>query len=429
VIAFLTLFLGLVYGPTTVELSAAAEVARIELFVDGRKAAELGPPWAVSVDLGPEIAPHELVAVARSRDGVRLGEVRQWINRARQIAEAGFVLERDQIGRVTAARLVWRCLSSPNPRSVDVFFDGRRIEAKDPSRIPIPPHLPEVSHILTADLAFQGGVSATAVASFGGRRRDETQRELTAFPVRVTGSEDLPKPDGLAGWFEFDGRPLKVAAVENGPAEVLFVLAGRARQDLERLQFADAWPWPWARRRPLDVPKETRYRFVATEPRLVEGAGQTARLFSTSKDYTPEDGAFLYVAAHSRIDPTPGYPCIAESVAVSALAATARERRRATVLLLGEGAFDRGRLDAARVRRYLGHLRVPLHVWRITSGDVPAASDWPEAVDASTIEALGEAFQSLHADLSSQRLVWVEGRILPSSISVTPKAAGLMEAR
>lgn len=428
-IAFLTLFLGLVYGPVTVELSAGAEVARIELFVDGRRAAELGPPWAVTIDLGPEIAPHELLAVARGRDGVRLGEVRQWINRARQIAEAGFVLERDQTGRVTAARLVWRCLTSPDPRSVEVFFDGRPIEAKDPSRIQIPPYSPEVSHILTADLAFRGGVSATAMASFGGRRRDETQTQLTAFPVRVTGREDPPTPDRLAGWFEFDGRPLKVAAVENGPAEVLFVLAGMAPKDLGRLQFADAWPWPWARTRPLDLPKGTRYRFVATEPRLIEGAGQTARLFLTSKDYTPKDGAFLYVAAHADIDPTPGYPCIAESVAVSALAATARERRRVTVLLLGEGAVERGRLDAARVRRYLGHLRVPLHVWRLTPGDVLAAGDWPEAVDASTIEALGNALQSLRADLSSQRIVWLEGRVLPSSISVTPKASGLMEAR
>ena len=39
-IAFLTLLLGLVHGPVDVALSAAPEVARIELFVDGAK---LGP--------------------------------------------------------------------------------------------------------------------------------------------------------------------------------------------------------------------------------------------------------------------------------------------------------------------------------------------------------------------------------------------------
>ena len=76
-ITFLTILLGLVHGPVSVALSAGPEVARVELLVDGAKAAELRPPWEARLDLGSEIAPHELVAVAFGKDGKKLGEARQ----------------------------------------------------------------------------------------------------------------------------------------------------------------------------------------------------------------------------------------------------------------------------------------------------------------------------------------------------------------
>jgi hypothetical protein len=429
VIAFLTLFLGLVYGPVAIELSAGAEVARIELFVDGRMAAALTPPWSANLDLGPEIAPHELVAVAFGRNGARLGEIRQWINRARPLAEAGFVLERDRTGRVAAARLVWHCLSGAVPKRFDVSLDGRPLAANDPSRIPIPSHAPEVSHILMADVVFPGGIAATAIASFGGRQQEESDRELTAYPVRISGGKEPPQASSADGWLEADGRPVSIVAVESGPPEVLFVLAGSAREDLERLRREDSWPWPWPRPRPLDPPKETRYRFVTTSAAIVPDAGGTSRLFHTSEELTPGDGPFLRLARSLVLETPPGPPTIAESVAVSALAATGRERRRAAVLLLGGGAVDGGSGDAARVRRYLSRLRVPLHVWRTSPGEVPAAVDWPGAVDASTIEAMARAFDALRADLAAQRILWVNGRLDPSRISLTGRATGFAEAR
>lgn len=106
-IAFVTLFLGLVYGPVTVELSAAPGVARIELSVDGENVAELAAPWTARLDLGPEIAPRELVAVAKDAEGRPVGEVRQWISRPRPGAEASFVVEKASSGTGRAARLHW----------------------------------------------------------------------------------------------------------------------------------------------------------------------------------------------------------------------------------------------------------------------------------------------------------------------------------
>lgn len=429
VITFLTILLGLVHGPVSVTLSAGPEVARVELLVDGAKAAELRPPWEARLDLGSEIAPHELVAVAYASDGRRLGETRQWINRARPQAEASFALERNRDGRAVAARLVWKCISAPEPKSVAVTLDGYPIAAKDLSRIEVPPHAASVSHVLTADLVFPGGITATAVAGFGGQRRDEAERELTPFPVRVPPKAELPKPFRLAGWFESGGTSLDVVAVESGPAEVHFVVAGAARSDLERLWRADMWPWPWPRSKPLDLPKEARYRFVATAPTVASDAGGITRLFSTSEEYTPVDGPFLRNGPSSLLREPASAPCIAESVAVSALETTVRERRRAIVLLLGEGARDEGRFEAARVRRYLSRLRVPLHVWKVSAGEIPAAADWPAAVEASTIDAMGLAFDALRKDLASQRIVWLEGRHAPSTISLTSKATGVAEAR
>jgi hypothetical protein len=428
VITFLTLFLGLVYGPIDVALSAPPEVARMDLLLDGTKVADLGPPWRTTIDLGPEIAPRELVAVARGRDGERLGEARQWINVARPRAEASFVLERDADGRVVAARLVWRCLVSPRPRSVSVTFDGRPVEANELSRIHVPPHVPSVSHLLLADLVFSGGITATAVASFGGQQHDETERELTAFPVRVAGGLKL-KAGGLDGWFEAAGKPLPVAAVEDGLAEVLFVLAGNVRADLERLWLKDVWPLPWPRARPLDLQKGTRYRFVQSEPRVVPDPSGTSRLFDSGRGHDTASGSFLQVAHDLLPEVERKATCVAEAVAVSALSATARERRRAVVLLLGEGAVDIGPLDAARVRRFLPRIGVPLHVWRTSVLAPPAAGDWPEAVDASTIEALGYAFEALRHDLASQRIVWLEGRHARASVTATEKARGVVPLR
>jgi len=430
VIAFLTLLLGLVHGPVDVALSASPEVARIELLVDGAKVAEIGPPWRARVDLGAELAPRELVAVAYGTRGERLGDARQWVNRARPRAEASFALERDRDGRVLTARLVWKCLQRPRPLQVAVSFDGYPVAADEPSRIPVPPHAASVSHVLLADLDFGGGITATAVASFGGQQRDETDRQMTAFPVRVSRKDGLPKTGGLEGWFEASGVPLAVAAVEEGPAEVLFVLAGDARADLDRLWREDVWPWPWPRSRPLSLPRATRRAFVETRPLFVGDDSGIARLFPISEAPPDDTGNFLRTA-HDL--PTPdevkSRPSIAESVAVSALAATARERRRAVVLLLGEGARDEGPLDAARVHRYLGRIRVPLHVWRIAVGEAPAGADWPGAVDATTIEGMGLAFEALRADLASQRIVWLEGRHDPAAIALTEKAAGVAVAR
>ena len=432
-ISFLTLFLGLQYGAgkVVVEFSAGPGVARVELYVDGSLAAEMGrPPWRARIDLGGEIAPHELVAIARDARGARVGEARQWVNRARPDAEARFILEHDPSGRATAARLVWRCLVSPKPLSISVSFDGEPIESKDPARIPIPPHSKGASHVLVADLTFAEGIMATAVVSVGGTSKGDSSRELTAFPIRLSdGKRSLPAPAKLAGWCETGGRPLAVAAVEKGPAEVVFVGSGLVREDLQRLAREDYWPFPWPRPHPIELPDATQYRFLVPAPKTLEDEPAPTRVFPVSETFTPLDGRFLLLASTARFAGDASLPRVAEAVAVSGLSATARERRRAVVLLLGKGNLESSDFDAGHARRYLERLRVPLYVWRLAPGDAPVAPGWSDAVDASTIEGLREAFRLLRRDLSSQRIVWLEGRVDPSKIEVGSGAVGVVTGR
>ncbi|MBP7677119.1 MAG: hypothetical protein KBB14_12425, partial [Thermoanaerobaculia bacterium] len=309
-IAFVTLFLGLFYGPAEIELSAAPGVARIELYVDGDLVSELTGPWVAKLDLGPEIVPRELVAVAKDAEGRRVGEVRQWINRPRPGAEASFVVEKEPSGAGRTARLLWRSVTRSKAKSIRVSFGGLPLDVPDPSRIPLPAHSAGTTHILVADVDFEDGLSATAVASLGGEKLDEALEELTAVPIRLGRGGKLPKDGRLEGWFRAGGEPLKVAAVEDGPSEIVFVVAGAALDDLRRLRQGVLDPRTYGRRgRSLllddklaqdrvfgpesapavvlpNLPDEARYRFVGTIPRVLRSPVEVASRFLSSVDYS-----------------------------------------------------------------------------------------------------------------------------------------------
>ncbi|MBK9968656.1 MAG: hypothetical protein IPP07_28840 [Holophagales bacterium] len=220
-ISFASLFVGLVFGIVNVQLVAAAGVHRVDLFLDGHGVAELSAPFASTVDLGCEPAPHELVAVARDSRGKELGRVRQWVNRPRANAEAAFVIEPGRGDRGRIARLTWRCLTAETPRAVTVTFDDRPIRVTDPARIEVPPHDPGQVHVLRAVLEFDGNVRTTAEAVFGGpggggRHRADGDR---LRPRRRTRSASGRAAHGP---LRADGVPLEVAAVEEGPYDVVF---------------------------------------------------------------------------------------------------------------------------------------------------------------------------------------------------------------
>jgi hypothetical protein len=117
----------------------------------------------------------------------------------------------------------------------------------------------------------------------------------------------------------------------------------------------------------------------------------------------------------------------ADAVAVAALEATTENRRRAVLLVLSGQAKDQSRYDPAAVRRYLAALRVPLVVWCVGEPEPgSAASLWGGKVEIIREKGdVNPAFKALREVLDSQRIVMVDGRHLPQSIALTPKATGV----
>jgi hypothetical protein len=117
---------------------------------------------------------------------------------------------------------------------------------------------------------------------------------------------------------------------------------------------------------------------------------------------------------------------IADAVAVAGLQAMAQNRRRAVLLVLAGGEKDASRYDPTTVRRYLESLRVPLFVWTLgkpAPGSTAAA--WGPSEDVSVVRNLYRAVAELRERLDSQRIVMVDGRLLPQSITLSPKALGI----
>ncbi len=115
-IAFASLFLGLIVGPEPIEILVGDEVAAVELRLDGRTVGELrGAPWRLVCDFGPQLRPHELLAVAYDLNRREIARARQWINLPRRPAEASVMLDGGADGRGLIARLSWESVVATEP--------------------------------------------------------------------------------------------------------------------------------------------------------------------------------------------------------------------------------------------------------------------------------------------------------------------------
>ncbi len=424
-VSFTTLLIGLVFGQIQVSLAVSADVAWVDLLLDGGRVARVEAPWTASLDLGRPPAPHELVAVAFDAGGRELARARQWVNRPRPAAEAAFALDRDSVGRYRFARLTWTCLTSGRPTSIAVTFDGRPLAVTDPSRIELPTHVPEQVHFLRAELKFDGDVSATAEVAFGGRRKDEALKELTAVPVVLERSASIPEAEGLAGWFLAGEAALPVVAVEEGGKEVVFVCDTAAQREMGRPQLTRGDS------RDGSLAPDANVRFLPTEPRSTLHSGFLARVYPISR---PLAGTRIRSAARSffgRPASPSGPQRIADAVATAAIAAASGERRRAVVLVLGSSVGDESDLSTEEARAFLASLGVPLHVWQTGPTAAKTARSWKDD-DRRLVRSqldFASALAALDESLERQRVVWVEGAHLPQAIRLGPSARGIRLAR
>jgi hypothetical protein len=420
-IAFLTLFLGLTLGSQPVELNVTGPVAAVELLLDGAPVARFdGPPWKGQIDFGQALLPHELVARALDETGTEISRVRQWVNLPRPHAEMEILFEHGEGGRRVAGRLIWRSLTGESPSALAVTFDGKPLIPDAEGRFVLPPHGLETAHVLSVEARFSGSLVARKDVAFGGELGDEVSTELTAVPVRLRPGEKLPPPERMRGWFLSGGKPLPVAAVEEGPAELFVVRDFAAVDALPRLDSGGG------SRFFLRLGEEDIVRFVLPVARVVSGSGLPSELFDMSRDLGAKDGGLLWFLNRflPQVD-DPGKQRLADAVAVGGLQALYGNRRRAVLLVLADRPTDLSRSNPALVRRYLESIRVPLFVW--TLGDPASAGAWGEGVKVSSTAKMRKAFARLEKELATQRIIWLDGRHLPQSIELSAAAAAVLE--
>lgn len=418
-LTFLTLLLGIVSGPHAIALNAPPGTASIELLLDGEPVEyRTAPPWEFRVDFGSAPAPHHLDAIARDTRGAEIGRARQRVNFPRPAAEAALALLPGKGGTGRVARLAWESTVGSRPERVTVSFDGKPLAAPDPERIELPPFVPEQLHLLRAVADFPTGVSATAETTFGGRARDETEKELTAFPVLAPGG-GLPAPETMDGWFLARGAPLRVVATEEDDPSIVVVLDADGQSAFRRMRGVRVMFDATGKLR-----GEASVRTLLAYPNFTVGSQTTHEVFPRSYPAPTGRGLQSVLADAFVASAWDGRACprLADAVVAAALTAAEYSHPRAVVLVL-TGNPDASFRSARDARAYLSDLGVPLVVWLAGTAAPAAALDWGGGEDVHTRSELRTAVKALEAALDEQRIVWVEGAHLPQSIAVSPKAA------
>lgn len=439
-VSFVSLFLGLVLGPQTVAVQVAAPVTRVEIHLDGELVAEIaGAPWEAQIDLGKALLPHELVAVAFDQNDAEVDRTIQWINLPRQPAETTILLERDDSGRALNAHVSWESLVDDQPSAIRAEFDGSPVDFDDPGRIPLPPHDPMELHFLRVEVEFGGIVTSNAEITFGGTYQDEVNSELTAIPAELTGRRRSTKPSEMQDWFTARDKPLRVAAVEKGPVDLIVVRdrgawprlrhirsealasivprsegGSQATTSLEQWFRPDNSGWfVWSFQLLWPVPS-----------RRVLGASPYD-LFTHSQKYVGEFGSLHgWLTSIEQPDDNTGSQRLADAVAVAGVTAAGSNRRRAVLLVLGSDVEDSSEATPDAVRRYLHALGVPLYVWTLEPTTYQTSS-WGKGEDASTARLMARASSKIFHQLKRQRIVWVEGKHLPQQVSIVGPSRGM----
>ncbi len=437
-ITFVSLFLGLVLGAQPVQLDVSGDIATVVLELDGQQVARLaGPPWSTTCDFGRPLQPHRLVATGYDAHGAVVATEAKWINLPRGATEVhATLLPGPEPGRRERLRLHWQNVFGDPPSDVRATFDRVLLFSNDPHEFVLPDYDPASLHILSVEVEFPHNLSAVEELTVGGGQLERTSRELTGIPVlaRFAGS-DL-EPQKVDGRLETEGRPVRVTAVEEGPAQVIVVVDPRAREDLENLI-----------ERGIHRVRERRIRLGYQEPTGRGGAylsllqpGDWVRfvwpfaagspddvtrfdVFDFSREYTRDEASFvglLRFLQPPRRD-TVERERLSDAVAVAGLLASTRSRRRAVIVVVGGTEDDASYLPPPLVRDYLMSLRVPLFVWATSPEAARAAAErWGDVDQVRSIYSLEDAIERVGDHLARQRIVWVEGAFLPQNVEAAP---------
>jgi hypothetical protein len=429
---FVTLFLSLTRGLQPVELMVTGPVARVELRLDGKLAAEIkGPPWKAPIDFGAAFAPHEIVATVFDAAGHRLGSISQVINLPRPRADLEVLVERNPGGRPSRVRLAWKSAVPFTVRQATLAIDGKPI-AVGPDRTADLPSLDlRHPHLLRAEVMFSDGNTARKEIALGGEYMERSQTELTAVPVVLRDHADVPRSADLQDAFRARGTPVAVTAVEETPVTIVIVVGADVRPRWTRLltRYKEGRLSDTLTRRLFGTDQ-----LVSVEPvprSAITHAGETVTLFPTYVDAKARRYGFLDSIARYGFGVLPAKDeRFAEAVAVAGLNAASGNQRRAVIAVASLYDLASSAPLAAPVRDYLRTLGVPFFVW--TSDSELARrynGPWGGIEDLSLTRSLVEANDVLLRSIERQRIVWVEGRYLPQEIELARSDLGFSLVR
>ncbi len=446
-IAFITVFLGLITGIKPVELTVSGDVAEIEVRLDGELVGLLREePWKLDCDFGRELATHQLVAVARGPRGRELARLEQLINVPRPHADTQILLEDWHAGRPRSARLLWQTVELTEPSAVSITLDGKVIAERHLERYDLPDLDPETVHLLSARMRFpQRGTNATtahketsskvpdsvlssAEVVFGGVFGDSTETELTAVPLWIADRKPR-RVDQLQGRLTKAGEALRVVAVDDGPAEVVIVRDHRAITQLKWL--GSDYHFRQGKYQYLALAKDDAMLVMSPRSYLACHPDTGYAVFPVSPPITHRDVSLPWTLGTVKFERRPVMPqLLTDAVAAAGLRAAASQRRRAVVLALSECAGVSGQWSSQGVRRFLAQLQVPFSVWLVepppAGTPVPAAGSFCDgAQPIFDLVKYQAAIKRLRRELLDQQIAWVEGRHLKREITLVGKEPGV----
>jgi hypothetical protein len=410
-LVFLTLFLGLISGRNDVDLQAGPEVKSIRLLLDGHQIAAMKqPPWHATVDFGPAIVPGELVAAGYDAQGNEIGRVAQTLNLPRPTAEFVIALQNDAGGTPRSAALRWEHLLGAKPVRSSLTVDGKPTPLDSANSARLPRLDMNHPHVIAAEMKFDDGFSARRELIAGGAVSYNADTQLTPVAVREQAAVAFADTGDC---FMSAGSPVRVAAIENGPALVIFVLDPDPQEAIGALSPARN-PAMYLSglkdvRHLVPLDSGTRMRILWPFAKLHKTTSKaSAFLFPPSNDVEASEGGLVWLLTRTygeRVDESEPRR-VADAVGVAGIEAITRANRRAVVLALSRFE-DKSSHDAASVRKYLASIGVPLFVWSFTGPRPELHETWGEIDDVSSHGKLKIAAARLRAELASQRVAWI----------------------
>lgn len=417
-IQFLTLVLSLHVGILPVELAVADPVVRVEMYLNGELVEERSAsPWTFRVDLGRELRPHRLVAVAFDADGHELEQISQRINYARGLSEASLVLDTPVIGQPRQGRVVWATPDRRPPQEMTLTFNGQPVDLTDQGQFLLPEYNPSQAHHLKAALQFPDRPTAEAEAVLGGTLGDELTSALTAVPLIHRDGLELPDATTLSRWIEVRGRSGRVFSVPQEGRSIVVVRDYHVSPKLRKLRRSQQQPQ--LRQTSQFLQPDDQVEFLLTFNLAEDPQGVHRPI--PMRQGAHRRGLWNLVSWDYPAVKIPRKQSLWWSVALAGKRVADQGRPRAVVLVLSKKPRTHPALSFQQAQDYLRSLRVPLVVWAPEQKTFERLDIAPDRGYVGG-DGMLQLFEDLDTLLSQQTMVWIKGEHLPTELALNEAA-------